>query len=393
MNTFVDDVNEGSNLLRRPSMEEQGQPEPQTYPDGGRKAWMVVFGCFCAFLPALSMLNSLGTYQAWLANHQLSDDSTAKIGWIFSFYSFFSFSAGLFIGPLFDSMSVRPLLTAGGILTLLTYILLGLCHSYYQFFLCIGVLGGLGTCSLFTAAVGTIQHWFLKHRGLATGLAISGGSIGGITFPIILGALLPQFGFAHTTRIIAAIMLPFLIVSIVLMESPFSNISEGTRFKVPLPRLSILLKPKMAIMTTGLLLSELGIFIPVSYLTTYALAQGMSFELSNRMLTYLNIGSLLGRWFPGFIADNIGVFNMHILAMSFCCISTLGIWFPTGKSTILLSAYSVCFGFGSGCGIALVPVCIAQLCEIEAFGRVYSALHTVSSFGYVFMIGIVLCLS
>jgi MFS family permease len=110
------------------------------------------------------------------------------------------------------------------------------------------------------------------------------------------------------------------------------------------------------------------------------------------MLTYLNIGSLLGRWIPGFIADKIGIFNMHILAMSLCAVSALGIWLPSDRSLALLVTFAVCFGFGSGCGIALVPVCIARLCKIEEYGHVYSAVHTVSSIGYVFMISNVVSL-
>jgi MFS family permease len=158
--TTINDFNEESSLLSQRKMDDQAleQDQMHTYPDGDRKSWTVLFGCFCAFLPALSMLNSLGAYQAWLASHQLSHYQPAIIGWIFSFYSFFSFFAGLFIGPLFDGLGPRPLTIVGGILTLLTYVLMGSCHSYYQFFLCIGVIGGLGTCSLFTAAVGTVQH-------------------------------------------------------------------------------------------------------------------------------------------------------------------------------------------------------------------------------------------
>jgi MFS family permease len=43
---------------------------------------------------------------------------------------------------------------------------------------------GVGIGLLFLPAVGAVSHHFQKRRALATGIVVSGSSVGGIIFPI-----------------------------------------------------------------------------------------------------------------------------------------------------------------------------------------------------------------
>src|SRR5271163_3890956 len=80
-----------------------------------------------------------------------------------------------------------------------------LCNEYWQFFLAQGIVTGLGLSLTYLnlppgrirlADVGRFQTcmlclntWFLKKRGLAMGLMVSGSSLGGVIFPIMLDRL------------------------------------------------------------------------------------------------------------------------------------------------------------------------------------------------------------
>lgn len=79
------------------------------YPEGGTKAWLVVLGAWCAMIPSMGLLNSLGTLQAWTSTHQLNGYSQSSIGWIFGAYTFFLFLGGgqfgMFFSPVFQSYS------------------------------------------------------------------------------------------------------------------------------------------------------------------------------------------------------------------------------------------------------------------------------------------------
>lgn len=98
-----------------------------TYPEGGLRAWLVVFGSFSGMLAAFGMMNTIGTFQAYLSTHQLSDYSEGTIGWIFGLYVFLAFFCGIQIGPVFDAKGPRLLVFAGTVFLLASSLLLGLC--------------------------------------------------------------------------------------------------------------------------------------------------------------------------------------------------------------------------------------------------------------------------
>ncbi|KAF2651150.1 MFS transporter, MCP family, solute carrier family 16, member 10 [Lophiostoma macrostomum CBS 122681] len=349
----------------------------ESFPENTTRAWITLFGCFCSFFSALSLMNSAGAFQSWISTHQLAGVDPGKIGWIFGFYNFFSFFAASKIGPLFDRYGPRPLSTMGLILCVVSYLLMAQCTQYWHFFLDIGVVGGLSTCLLFTSALGTVQHWFLKRRGLATGLAISGGSVGGIVLPLVLQRLLPAVGFAWTARAAAAIYLPFSLAGVVLMTGRFKSEAKLTL----LPDLTVLLEARVLALTCGVFFVELAFFVPVTYLSSYALRKGLSTQTSFLLLTILNVGSLLGRWLPGYLGDKLGRFNTQIVAISACLAAILGLWLPSDGAKSWLISFALLFGLASGSNISLTPVCIAQLCPTEQYGRYYSSIYTVSSFG------------
>ena len=86
-----------------------------TYPEGGFRAYSVVFGSFCAMVAGFGLMNSVGTFQAYFSTHQLSNYSESTIGWIFSIYVFLSFFCGVQIGPVFDAKGPRWLVAGGSV--------------------------------------------------------------------------------------------------------------------------------------------------------------------------------------------------------------------------------------------------------------------------------------
>jgi hypothetical protein len=72
--------------------------DENSYPEGGLKAWSVVLGAWCAMVPSMGLLNSLGVLQAWTSTHQLKDYSESSIGWIYGSYAFFLYIAGAQMG-------------------------------------------------------------------------------------------------------------------------------------------------------------------------------------------------------------------------------------------------------------------------------------------------------
>jgi len=350
-----------------------------SYPEGGTQAWLCVLGSFCGLMAALGTMNTLGIYQAYLSAHQLSNYSESTIGWIFGIYAFLAFFLGVQIGPIFDAKGPRYLVLAGSVCIVAMHLLMGVCREYWHFLLVIGVLGGLGTSLVFTPAIAAVGHFFLRKRGQMTGIAATGGSLGGVVFPLALQALFPQIGFAWSTRVIALIDLVLLAVANLFLRSRLPP-RKATRENI-LPDFRIFRDPVFALTTAGVFFVEWGLFVPVTYLSSYALSYGVSTAFSYQLVAILNVGSCFGRYFPGLVADRLGRFNAMIVTIFLCLVSTLAFWLPAHGSVALIIVYALVFGFASGSGISLTPVCVGQLCRVENYGRYYATCYTLVSFG------------
>ena len=93
----------------------QDQADGHAFPEGGLRAWLVVLGSFSGMTASFGILNSAGTFQAYLSTHQLVHESPSAVGWIFSLYAFLTFFCGVQIGPVFDAYGPRWLVFAGSV--------------------------------------------------------------------------------------------------------------------------------------------------------------------------------------------------------------------------------------------------------------------------------------
>ncbi|RFU35277.1 hypothetical protein B7463_g1073, partial [Scytalidium lignicola] len=331
-----------------------------TYPEGGLQAWLVVIGSWCGMMTSIGIANTLGSYQAYISTHQLAAYDAGVIGWIFSVYSFLTFACGVYIGPIFDVYGPRWLILSG---------------KYYQFLLVFGVFG-VGTSLLFTPCIAAVGHYFHRRRGTATGIAAGGGAMGGIVFPLMLQSLIPRVGWTWSTRIIGFIFIFLCAMANLLVRSRLPPTKSS-----PHPDLRILRDPAFAWTVLGVWFIEWGLFIPLTYLTSYALKEGFAQDLSYQILPILNAGSVFGRWLPGYYADKIGRYNTAIIAVLFTIFLIFAIWLPFGDIKGALILFSLLYGFASGSNISLTPVCVGQLCDTQDYGRYYATCYTIVSLG------------
>ncbi|KAI0155574.1 major facilitator superfamily domain-containing protein [Pestalotiopsis sp. NC0098] len=353
--------------------------EPEgPFPEGGFRAWLVVFGSFCTMLSVYGLINSSAVFESYFATHQLADSDSSTIGWIFSLYLFVVFFAGIQVGPIFDRHGPRVLVAVGSVLVVASQMILGVCTEYYQILLTYSVLQGLGGALLNVPAYGIIAHYFKRRRGLATGIASTAGSIGGIIFPLLLQNLLPKIGFAWTTRVIGFILLALAIPSNLLLRT---RLPPSDKMVSVIPDWSLFCNLKFTLTCAGVWFLEWGLFVPLTFVVSYASDYGQNANAAYILLVYLNVGSFFGRFLPGFIADRIGRFNVIILTISLCVVTLLAFWLPSGSSHALLIVFVVTFGFASGSNLGLYPVCLGQLCDSRDYGRVYSTSLMVGSFG------------
>ncbi|KAJ5588630.1 hypothetical protein N7537_011308 [Penicillium hordei] len=343
---------EEGNLGRK---KEAKADQPQVaFPEGGLRAWSVVAGAFCISFCTFGYLNAYGVFQNYYSTHQLMDKSASTIAWIGSVQTCLLLGGGIVGGPLFDKYGAKVIWPAA-IAFILSVMMTSLCKEYYQFMLAQGILGGLTDGIMFSPAMAAVSHYFQAKRGAALGITVTGSSLGGVIFPIALSKMFENesLSFGWTVRIIGFIMLAMLSLSLATVRPRLPPRSG----KVLIP--SAFKQVAYSLFLAGMFLMIWGVFTPFFYLTEYAIAQGMSVNLSSYILSILNAASVFGRLLPGVMADKVGRFN------TICCFgSSTGIlllcWIAV-KSNAAIIVFAALYGFFSGAIVSLMSPCIAHL--------------------------------
>lgn len=249
--------------------------------------------------------------------------------------------------------------------------------EYYQFLLSFGFLGGISASMLFNPSIAAIGHWFSKRRGLATGVACSAGGLGGIFFPLIILYLAPEIGFNWAMRIIGLICLVLGILACCFLRKRLPpNKKAGAAID-----LKALRNRDYAITTIAVFLVEFAVFIPYTYVVSYAIHSGMASFSAYMLNVLLNVGAVPGRILPGYVSDRFGIFNTMISTTFACAVIVLALWLTAGQNGDALMAFAVLYGFWSGAIISLTPVCVGAVCATEDYGKRNGTAFFVASFG------------
>lgn len=105
----------------------------------------------------------------------------------------------------------------------------------------------------------------------------------------------------------------------------------------------------------------MGLYIPFFYIQQYAYTHGVTtIDLAFYMLAILNAGSVIGRIVPGFVADEFGLLNTYTGCTVRASIFAFG-WIACHNFGSIV-AFSLLYGFFSGCAAALQPAVLASLC-------------------------------
>ncbi|KAI9370214.1 monocarboxylate permease-like protein, Mch4 [Aspergillus egyptiacus] len=349
----------------------------EKFPDGGLQAWLVVLGSWCAMVPSMGLLNTIGVLHAWTATHQLSGYTESQIGWVFGTFAFFLYFGAAQVGPIFDSRGVLPVVLPGSIGLIVSIFCFSESTEYYQILLSFSVLGGLSSCCLFNPAISAIGHWFDARRGLATGIACTAGGLGGVFFSLIVLYVAPHLGFAWALRIIGIISAVLCALACLLLKTRLPpNLKAGMAVDFRALR-----DINYALTTIAIWLVEFAAFIPYAYIVSYGLHAQIDQRIAYLLCVFLNVGAIPGRALPGILADRLGRFNVMSLTAIGCAVSTLALWYCSGTNQDAIVAYAVLYGFWSGAAISLTPVCISQVCQMEDYGKRNGTTFTLVSVG------------
>ena len=264
-------------------------------------------------------------------------------------------------GVLIDRFGPRAMITAGALLTGLSWVLAASTSSLLGLYLSYGLLGGLGTGIIYVGIVGLMVKWFPDRRGLATGVVAAGYGFGALftTFPI--STTIAQAGYQHALTVFGLILAAVgvlaaqglrmpprdsLAVDRTARGAPFPARQSATPREMLRTPIFWLLFVMMTMMSTGglMVISQMGAFAKdfgVSDVVVFGLA-ALPLALSIDRIT-----NGLTRPFFGWVSDRVGRENTMALAFILEGLSILMlVYFRDNALAFVLLSGLVFFGWG-----------------------------------------------
>lgn len=345
------------------------------YPDGGLRAWLVVFGAACSTFSTFGYVNSWGVFQSYYSEELLRDQSPSSIAWIGSMQYALVFIPALPIGRLFDvGYHKLPMLFAS-ILLVASTLVIAHCKEYWHFVLVQGLLVGVACGCLFGAVSPCVAHYFMRRRGNAMGLVAFGSSVGGTAFPIMTRHLITAVGFPWTMRIIAFLLIITTGIPLLTMRRRLPPvITPGGMFT-----LTAFKYTPYSIYSSCAFVSFLGLYTVLTFIDISAVSWGVSPDYSFYLVAIANGASGFGRVIGGLISDKVGAGNVMIPSNFVCAILTFA-W-PFARTKASLTVIAVIYGFGVGSYVSLNAVPIIAMGEIGDAGRRIGMFMTILSAG------------
>lgn len=197
---------------------------------------------------------------------------------------------GALTGPIYDAGYFRELLIFGSFMLVFGQMMLSLCYNYWQVLLAQAFCIGIGTGALFVPSVAILSTYFSTHIGTVIGIAASGSSFGGVLYPIIFHRLLPQIGFAWTTRVLGFLILFTMAIPNIVMRIRVLPAKSRSLLDLPAFRM-----PAFSLQAFGFFCGFMGLYMPFFYAQVYSLQRHITnADLAFYLLAVMNSTSTFG---------------------------------------------------------------------------------------------------
>jgi MFS family permease len=358
--------------------------------------WYVVAGAFAVTFVGFGSAYTFGAFVESLGRDFHATRGSVSL--VFSLAGFLYFALGILSGPLADRWGSRRLAVLGMLVTGAGLVLAGFAQSLTGVYLAYGLGVGLGVGLSYVPAIGAVQRWFVRRRGLASGLAVSGIGVGTLAMPPLATSLIAALGWRDAYLVLG--LLAAIVgsgLALLIANDPHERglapdgdpagdpavASVGTDAARPQARGVSIGTAVTSWRFVGLylacLVGSFGLFVPFVHLVPYAQDHGIAPSSAVLLLGVIGIGSTIGRFGLGGLADRMGRL-LGVLA-TFIGIGLSMVLWAFSTETWSLGVFAFVFGVFYGGFVALLPAVVMDDFGGRNVSGLIGILYTSVAFG------------
>ena len=309
--------------------------------------------------------------------------SRGSVSLVFSLAGFLYFALGVISGPLADRWGARRVTLLGMLLVGLGMCAAGMARTLAQVYVAYGLGIGLGVGFSYVPALGAVQRWFVRRRGFASGLAVSGIGVGTLVMPPPAALLIRSLGWRGAYVVLGVVAGVVGVGMALLIENDprargLAPDGEPLQAGAAAPQGSTVRAAIRSRRFIGLyaacLICSFGLFVPFVHLIPYALDHGVVRSSAVLLLGAVGVGSTAGRFFLGGVADTLGRAPALLLMFAGMAL-TLLIWLMSTEFWGM-AAFALVYGVFYGGFVAILPALVMDYFGGRHVGAIIGVLYT-----------------
>jgi len=355
--------------------------------------WIVVWAAFAAMLLIFGVAYSFAAFFQPFASEFAAQ--RADVSWVFGLSSLLYFSLGAVGGALADRFGPRAIGLIGMSFLAAGLLLSSVATDLRSIYIAYGIGIGVGVALVYTPAMGAVQPWFVRRRGLASGIASSGIGAGTLIVPVIAAWLIASLDWREAMRWMALGIVVCGFAAVWFLDrnpsarglgpdgDPLAADSRPAgAARSPPPGLTLreaIRTPDFRWLYASTLAAGVPMFMPFAHISASARDNGIPDTEAVALVGLIGIGSLVGRFGIGALADRLGRLRTRVIAEA-----TLGasfaIW-ALADGYLAFVLFTIVFGLSYGGIVSLLPPICSDLFGVRSVSGIIGLLYTGAAFG------------
>jgi MFS family permease len=337
--------------------------------DNPRYGWVVVAAAFTLMFVGFGAAYSFAAF--FSAFESEFGASRGEIALVFSLCAFLWFSSGAPAGMLADRFGARRVAIAGVACLVLALWVASMAQSLGVLYATYSIGIGVGVGLVYVPSVGAVQPWFSANRAFASGLAVAGIGAGNFAGPLLAAWWIDLFGWRGAYLALAAFVMLLggaAAAALRQKDGKSSSVAEG------IPLHAALRTTPFWLLFASLVLSCIGLFVPMVHLGPYATDAGYTEAQGVVLVSLIGVGSLIGRFTVGAPADRIG--RLPSLCAMYAGLGVMFLLWTVASAYWMLVVFAVVFGACYGAYVALLPTIVMDLYGPRSVSGIIGCLYT-----------------
>lgn len=339
------------------------------------RAWVMVMAAFVALFVAFGVMNSFGSFFGPMAEEfNVGQGATAAM---FSVTTFVMSATGLWSGRAVDRHGPRIVLGGASLAMAIGLLATSRVPAIWIGYLTYGIFVGVAVGLIYIPAIAAVSGWFDRRRGLALGIAVVGSGLGTVVFAPLTASLIDRHGWRNAYVLVGIGSAAVLAITAFVMRRPPTTETSSDE---PSPSIGNLLRRRAFRLLYGMMfMMTLCLYVPLVFLKPYAERSGIDSAAAATLVSFLGVGSILGRLVLGALGSRGPLALLQLSAWMLA--GSFGIWLTAGSSYVVLAAFALLVGTGLGGFTALSPAVAVEVFGVAGLGGVLGLLYTSAGLG------------